>query len=50
MPQGKKTSPEMIYKVMTSWIVTQNLRETSRNLDIPLSTVKDIVDKHKDLD
>ena len=48
--RGKKTAPEVIYKVMTSYAITNNLRETSRNLDIPLGTVKDIVDKHKDAD
>lgn len=50
MARGKKTSPEVIYQVMTAWAITQNLRETSRNLNLPLATVKDIVDKHKDLD
>ena len=49
MAKGQKTSPEQIYKVMTSWAITKNLRETSRNLGMPLGTVKDIVDKHKDL-
>lgn len=49
MSQGKKTSPEDIAKVMTLWSVNKNLRETSRELGIPLSTVKDIVDKHRDM-
>ena len=49
MARGQKTSPEQIYKVMTSYAITKNLRETSRNLGMPLGTVKDIVDKHKDL-
>ena len=46
--RGKKTAPEDIYRVMVSYAITNNLRETSRNLDMPLGTVKDIVDKHKD--
>lgn len=48
MSRGKKTSPEMVYKIMTSWAVTNNLKETAKNLDIPVSTVKSIVDNNKD--
>lgn len=50
MARGQKTSPEVIYQVMTSWAVTSNLRETARALNLPLGTVKNIVDKHKDLE
>jgi hypothetical protein len=50
MARGKKSAPEVIYKVMTSYAITNNMRETSRNLDIPLGTVKDIIDKHKEED
>ena len=45
--RGKKTSPEVIYEVMTSWATTDNLRETARELDLPLTTVKQIVDANK---
>lgn len=45
---AQKTTPEKVCKVMTLWSVNQNLRETSRELGIPLSTVKDIVDRNKD--
>lgn len=48
MPRGKKTSPEVIYKIMTSWTITDNYKETARELDLPVMTVKDIVDKNKD--
>lgn len=48
MPRGKKTSPEVIYKIMTSWAITDNYKETARELDLPVMTVKDIVDKNKD--
>lgn len=48
MARGKKTSPEVIYQVMTSWAVTNNLRETARELNVPLSSVKQIVDANKD--
>ena len=46
--RGKKTSPELIYKVMTSFAITRNMNETSRTLNMPYSTVKDIVDGNID--
>jgi hypothetical protein len=45
--RGKKTSPEVVYQVMALWFTNYNLRETARTLDLPLTTVKDIVDKNK---
>ena len=48
MSRGKKTPPETIYKIMASWAVTQNLKETARNLGLAVSTVKCIVDANKD--
>ena len=48
MARGKKTTPEIIYKIMTSWTVTNNFKETARDLDIPVTTVKSIVDANKD--
>lgn len=48
MPRGKKTPPEVIYKIMTSWTVTNNYKETAKDLDLPVSTVKEIVGKNKD--
>ena len=48
MARGKKTSPEDVYKIMALWFTNYNLRETSRVLNLPLTTVKDIVDKNKD--
>ena len=50
MARGKKTSPEVIYQVMTSWAVTQNYNQTARNLDMAVATVKNIVDDNKDKD
>lgn len=47
MARGKKTSPEVIYQVMALWFTNYNLRETARTLKLPLTTVKDIVDKNK---
>lgn len=46
--RGKKTSPEVVYQVLTSYAVTNNLSETSRTTGVPVVTVKDIVDKYRD--
>ena len=46
--RGKKTSPELIYKVMVSYAITRNNMETSRQLGIPESTVRKIVEDNKD--
>lgn len=46
--RGKKTSPEVIYQVMTSWAIHRNNMEVSRELGIPEATVRKIVDEHKD--
>ena len=48
MPRGKKTSPEVVYQVMASWVITNNLKETARALHMPVTTVKKIVDENKD--
>lgn len=48
MPRGQKTPPETVYKIMASWAVTDNFRETSRETGIPLATVIDIVKKHEE--
>lgn len=50
MARGKKTKPEDIYRVMTSFAITRNMNETSRALNMPYSTVKDIVDGNIDKD
>lgn len=47
MPRGKKTPPEVIYDIMASWAVTNNYKETARILDLPVTTVKKIVDENK---
>lgn len=48
MPRGKKTSPEVVYRVMTSWAITNNYNETARELGMAVSSVKQIVDSHKE--
>lgn len=48
MARGKKTPPEVIYKVMTSYAITNNLSETARATGVPFGTVKNIVDNNKD--
>ena len=45
--RGKKTAPEVVYQVMTSYAITNNLSETARILNLPLTTVKDIIDGKK---
>lgn len=47
MPRGKKTSPETVYQILTSWAVTGNYKETAERLGIAVSTVKKIVDENK---
>ena len=46
--RGKKTSPEVIYKVMTSWATTDNYSETARELNLPMTTVEKIVKENRD--
>ena len=48
MARGKKTSPEVIYKVMTSYAITRNYNQTAKNLGMAVATVKNIVDDNKD--
>lgn len=48
MAQGKKTDNETIYKVMLSYITTRNYSETGRQLNMPESTVRKIIDDNKD--
>lgn len=48
MAKGKKTPTEVIYNIMTSWAVTGSYSETARELKIPNSTVKEIVEKNRD--
>ena len=48
MAKGKKTDNETIYKVMLSYITTRNYSETARQLDMPESTVRKIIDDNKD--
>lgn len=48
MPRGKNTPPEVVYQIMTSWAVTDNVNETSKQLNIAESTVRKIVKANKD--
>lgn len=45
--RGKKTDYNKIYDVMTTWFATHNYEETARILDMPATTVKDIVKNNK---
>ena len=48
MARGKKTSPEDIYKIMTSYAITNNYNQTAKDLGMAYATVKDIVERNKD--
>lgn len=48
MPRGKNTPPEMIYRIMTSWAITNNVNETAKQLSIAESTVRKIVKANRD--
>ena len=48
MAKGKKTSPEVIYQVMTSWAMTNNFSQTARDLNMAVTTVEKIVKDNKD--
>ena len=48
MAKGKKTDNVTIYKVMLSYITTNNYNETARQLNMPESTVRHIVDENRD--
>ena len=48
MARGKKTSPEVIYKVLTSYAITHNYNQTAKNLGMPEPTVEKIVKDNKD--
>lgn len=50
MARGKKLSPQQVYDIMSSWAVTNNLLETSRELGYAVSTVETIVKRNKDKD
>lgn len=48
MSKGKKTDNETIYKIMISMFSTNNFSETSRQLNIPVTTVEKIYKENKD--
>jgi hypothetical protein len=48
MARGKKTDYDTVYKVMVSWFVTHSYSETARQLDMPITTVRDIVNDNID--
>ena len=48
MSRGKKTKPEDVFAIMSSWATTLNYSETAREHDMPVTTVRDIVEANKD--
>lgn len=47
MARGKKTEPEVIYKIMASYAITQNKNETAKLLGISESTVRKVIEENK---
>lgn len=47
MAQGQKRTPQEIADVLTTYAITDSLSETSRRTGVPVTTCKDIVDKHR---
>ena len=47
MAKGKKTPPEVIFKIMTMYAATENISGTARELGMPFSTVRGIIGKNK---
>lgn len=48
MARGQKTSPETVYKIMTSWAITNSYSKTANDTGVPIATVKRIILKNKD--
>jgi hypothetical protein len=48
MARGKKTDNETIYKIMLSYVSTNNFSETARILNMPISTIENIVKENQD--
>ena len=48
MAQGKRTPPETVYLIMTSWAETNSYTETARLLGLPESTVEKIVKSNRE--
>lgn len=48
LPRGKKTPPDVKYRIMLSWAVTDNFAETARALDLPVKTVEKVVKDNRD--
>ena len=46
MAQGKKTDKQTIYNIMASYFETRSFTQTSKDLDIPRTTVEKLVKEH----
>lgn len=46
MAKGVTTDRETLYNVMTSYFMTRNYSATARELDMPISTVENLVKTH----
>jgi len=50
MARGKQLDNQTVYNIMLSYFLTNNYEQTSRELNIPATTVEQIVKKNKDKD
>lgn len=48
LARGKKTSPQMVSKILKSYAKTQNYSETARELELSVGTIFKIVNDNKD--
>lgn len=46
MAKGQKTDTQTIYNIMASYFETRSFAQTSKDLDIPTSTVEKLVKEH----
>jgi hypothetical protein len=48
MARGKKVTPATTYAIMLSMFRTFNYSDTAKQLKLPVSTVRDVYNRHKD--
>lgn len=48
MARGAKTPPDVVFQIMATWAVTDNINETAKRLGLAESTVRQVVKNNKD--
>ena len=46
MARGQKTEYEQLVLVMSDYFITRSYTATAKNLDMPITTIKTLVDAH----